>query len=144
MKNKLVLYLLVSLVASCIYPVTVWAKVNERFSLKNESVSEHIPLTKKVSSKTRSILIPPCSVALLESSLIFSFHSLSEDAEIILYNSANSEMLCVPISRYQRGSEMNIPIDYLEMGSYTLEVVTASGEHWYGYFEYVASDTLSL
>lgn len=34
MKNKLVLYLLVSLVASCIYPVTVWAKVNERFSLK--------------------------------------------------------------------------------------------------------------
>ena len=48
MKNKLVLYLLVSLVASCIYPVTVWAKVNERFSLKNESVSEQIPLTKKV------------------------------------------------------------------------------------------------
>ena len=47
MKNKLVLYLLVSLVASCIYPVTVWAKVNERFSLKNESVSEQIPLTKK-------------------------------------------------------------------------------------------------
>ena len=92
MKNKLVLYLLVSLVASCIYPVTVWAKVNERFSLKNESVSEQIPLTKKVSRKTRSILIPPCSVALLESSLIFSFHSLSEDAEIILYNSANSEM----------------------------------------------------
>ena len=86
MKNKLVLYLLVSLVASCIYPVTVWAKVNERFSLKNESVSEQIPLTKKVSRKTRSILIPPCSVALLESSLIFSFHSLSEDAEIILYN----------------------------------------------------------
>ena len=127
MKNKLVLYLLVSLVASCIYPVTVWAKVNERFSLK-----------------TRSILIPPCSVALLESSLIFSFHSLSEDAEIILYNSANSEMLRIPISRYQRGSEMNIPIDYLEMGSYTLEIVTASGEHWYGYFEYVASDTLSL
>ena len=81
MKNKLVLYLLVSLVASCIYPVTVWAKVNERFSLKNESVSEQIPLTKKVSRKTRSILIPPCSVALLESSLIFSFHSLSEDAE---------------------------------------------------------------
>ncbi|KDS25421.1 hypothetical protein M099_0547 [Phocaeicola vulgatus str. 3975 RP4] len=39
---------------------------------------------------------------------------------------------------------MNIPIDYLEMGSYTLEIVTASGEHWYGYFEYVASDTLSL
>lgn len=75
MKNKLVLYLLVSLVASCIYPVTVWAKVNERFSLKNESVSEQIPLTKKVSRKTRSILIPPCSVALLESSLIFSFHS---------------------------------------------------------------------
>ena len=59
MKNKLVLYLLVSLVASCIYPVTVWAKVNERFSLKNESVSEQIPLTKKVSRKTRSILIPP-------------------------------------------------------------------------------------
>ena len=29
MKNKLVLYLLVSLVASCIYPVTAWAKVNE-------------------------------------------------------------------------------------------------------------------
>ena len=58
MKNKLVLYLLVSLVASCIYPVTVWAKVNERFSLKNESVSEQIPLTKKVSRKTRSILIP--------------------------------------------------------------------------------------
>lgn len=57
MKNKLVLYLLVSLVASCIYPVTVWAKVNERFSLKNESVSEQIPLTKKVSRKTRSILI---------------------------------------------------------------------------------------
>ena len=53
MKNKLVLYLLVSLVASCIYPVTVWAKVNERFSLKNESVSEQIPLTKKVSRKTR-------------------------------------------------------------------------------------------
>ena len=106
MKNKLVLYLLVSLVASCIYPVTVWAKVNERFSLKNESVSEQIPLTKKVSRKTRSILIPPCSVALLESSLIFSFHSLSEDAEIILYNSANSEMLRIPISRYQRGSEM--------------------------------------
>ena len=144
MKNKLVLYLLVSLVASCIYPVTVWAKVNERFSLKNESVSEQIPLTKKVSRKTRSILIPPCSVALLESSLIFSFHSLSEDAEIILYNSANSEMLRIPISRYQRGSEMNIPIDYLEMGSYTLEIVTASGEHWYGFFEYVASDTLSL
>ena len=48
MKNKLVLYLLVSLVTSCIYPVTVWAKVNERFSLKNESVSEQIPLTKKV------------------------------------------------------------------------------------------------
>ena len=95
-------------------------------------------------NKTRSILIPPCSVALLESSLIFSFHSLSEDAEIILYNSANSEMLRIPISRYQRGSEMNIPIDYLEMGSYTLEIVTASGEHWYGYFEYVASDTLSL
>lgn len=118
--------------------------VNERFSLKNESVSEQIPLTKKVSRKTRSILIPPCSVALLESSLIFSFHSLSEDAEIILYNSANSEMLRIPISRYQRGSEMNIPIDYLEMGSYTLEIVTASGEHWYGYFEYVASDTLSL
>lgn len=47
MKNKLVLYLLVSLVASCIYPVTVWAKVNERFSLKNESVSEQIPLNKK-------------------------------------------------------------------------------------------------
>mgnify|MGYP000749768486 FL=1 len=115
-----------------------------RFSLKNESVSEQIPLTKKVSRKTRSILIPPCSVALLESSLIFSFHSLSEDAEIILYNSANSEMLRIPISRYQRGSEMNIPIDYLEMGSYTLEIVTASGEHWYGYFEYVASDTLSL
>ena len=65
-------------------------------------------------------------------------------AEIILYNSANSEMLRIPISRYQRGSEMNIPIDYLEMGSYTLEIVTASGEHWYGYFEYVASDTLSL
>jgi len=42
MKNKLVLYLLVSLVASCIYPVTVWAKVNERFSLKNESVSEQM------------------------------------------------------------------------------------------------------
>ena len=55
MKNKLVLYLLVSLVASCIYPVTVWAKVNERFSLKNESVSEQIPLTKKVSRKTRAI-----------------------------------------------------------------------------------------
>ena len=144
MKNKLVLYLLVSLVESCIYPVTVWAKVNERFSLKNESVSEQIPLTKKVSRKTRSILIPPCSVALLESSLIFSFHSLSEDAEIILYNSANSEMLRIPISLYQRGSEMNRPIDYLEMGSYTLEIVTTSGEHWYGYFEYVASDTLSL
>ena len=47
-KRQLVLYLLVSLVASCIYPVTVWAKVNERFSLKNESVSEQIPLTKKV------------------------------------------------------------------------------------------------
>lgn len=56
MKNKLVLYLLVSLVASCIYPVTVWAKVNERFSLKNESVSEQIPLTKKVSRKTRMYL----------------------------------------------------------------------------------------
>ena len=42
MKNKLVLYLLVSLVASCIYPVTVWAKVNERFSLKNESVSSSL------------------------------------------------------------------------------------------------------
>lgn len=53
-------------------------------------------------------------------------------------------MLRIPISRYQRGSEMNIPIDYLEMGSYTLEIVTVSGEHWYGYFEYVASDTLSL
>ena len=118
----------------------------------NSSSSDHryrqehqqVYITNKVSRKTRSILIPPCSVALLESSLIFSFHSLSEDAEIILYNSANSEMLRIPISRYQRGSEMNIPIDYLEMGSYTLEIVTASGEHWYGYFEYVASDTLSL
>ncbi|WP_455668773.1 DUF3244 domain-containing protein [Phocaeicola sp.] len=144
MKNKLVLYLLVSLVASCIYPVTVWAKVDERFSLKNESVLEQIPLTKKVGNKTRSILIPPCSVVLLESSLIFSFHSLSEDAEIILYNSANSEMLRVSIFRYQRGSEINIPIDFGESGNYTLEVITASGEHWSGYFEYVASDTLSL
>lgn len=71
MKNKLVLYLLVSLVASCIYPVTVWAKVNERFSLKNESVSEQIPLTKKVSRKTRSILIPPCSVCV--AGIFFNF-----------------------------------------------------------------------
>lgn len=47
MKNKLVLYLLVSLVASCIYPVTVWAKVNERFSLKNESVSRANTINKK-------------------------------------------------------------------------------------------------
>lgn len=58
MKNKLVLYLLVSLVASCIYPVTVWAKVNERFSLKNESVSEQIPLTKKVSRKNKKYSYP--------------------------------------------------------------------------------------
>lgn len=56
MKNKLVLYLLVSLVASCIYPVTVWAKVNERFSLKNESVSEQIPLTKKLVEKQEVFL----------------------------------------------------------------------------------------
>ena len=47
MKNKLVLYLLVSLVASCIYPVTVWAKVNERFSLKNESVIRANTINKK-------------------------------------------------------------------------------------------------
>ncbi|WP_455674162.1 DUF3244 domain-containing protein [Phocaeicola sp.] len=134
MKNKLVLYLLVSLVASCIYPVTVWAKVNEVRSVSEEEVR----LVKQaVNNRTRSILIPPCLVALLESSLIFSFHSLSEDAEIILYNSANCEMLRVPISRYQRGSEISIPIDYLESGNYTLDIVTASGEHWCGSFEYV-------
>lgn len=143
MKNKLVLYLLVSLVASCIYPVTVWAKVNERFSLKNESVSEQIPLTKKL-VENKKYSYPSLFSCVAGIFFNFSFHSLSEDAEIILYNSANSEMLRIPISRYQRGSEMNIPIDYLEMGSYTLEIVTASGEHWYGYFEYVASDTLSL
>ena len=144
MKNKLVLCLLISFVASCIYPVTVWANVDEVSSLKKEYVSEKILLTKKVDNKTRSIIIPPCSVTLSESSLTFVFCSLSEDAEIILYNSADHEILRISISRYQRGSEINIPIDYLESGSYTLEVVTSSGEHWCGYFEYIASGTLSL
>lgn len=139
MKNKLVLYLLMSLVANFIYPVTVWAEAHERPFLSDEKrVKEEIVLVnQKVNNKTRCIIIPPCSVALIESSLIFSLHSLSEDAEIILYNNANSEILRFSISQYQRGGEINIPIDYLEAGSYTLILVTASGEYWCGYFEYV-------
>lgn len=82
------------------------------------------------------LLFPPCSVMLSESSLTFIFHSLSEDVEIVLYSSV-SEILRVPVSRYQLSSDINIPIDYLESGSYTLEVITASGEYWCGYFEYV-------
>lgn len=137
MKNNLLFYLLVGLVVSCIYPVTVWAEFNEIQFLSNENVLIKIPLTKKGQERTRSILIPPCSVTQLEFSLTFAFHSLSEDVEIILYNNANSEILRVPISRYQKGSEISIPIDYLESGNYTLDIVTASGEHWCGSFEYV-------
>ena len=136
MKNNLLFYLLMGLVVSCIYPVTVWAEFNEIQFLSNENVSIKIPLTKKGKERTRSILIPPCSVVLLESSLIISFHFLSEDAQIILY-SANVETLRVSISQYQHGSEISIPIDCLESGNYTLDIVTASGEHWCGSFEYV-------
>lgn len=125
-----------SLAVNFVYPVTSWAYINEIPSLGDDRKEEILLVMQKADERTRSVIVPPCSVMLLESSLTFIFHSLSEDVEIVLYSSV-SEILRVPVSRYQLSSDINIPIDYLESGSYTLEVITASGEYWCGYFEYV-------
>lgn len=136
MRSKMNFYLLVaSIMISGIFPISVWAGVNESSCSSNEKVSAKIdiPLTYRKGKKQRSVIVPPCSVKLSESELIFQFYSLSEDAEIILYN-AEDEILRVTISSSQRNSEMNIPIQFLESGNYLLEFITLSGETWSGNF----------
>lgn len=143
MKNKLTFYLLMSFVINGLFSMTGWAETRGLNDNKTLTEKEIVLMKEASNRKTRSIINPPCSVTLPELALTFAFHSLSDDAEIILY-SVDSEILRIPISRYQQGSELQVSIGYLESGSYTLGITTTSGEHWYGCFEYVSSNIISL